>query len=59
LDPQHYDHQPPQCFYFEEVASALEQGVRRGVGEVGDVDLLERARNDGWKPQPKEPEEPT
>lgn len=37
-----------QRFYLKDVESAMESGVRTSRTKVEDVDLLHRARQDGW-----------
>jgi hypothetical protein len=34
--------------HFDDIAEAIEYGQRTNVNTVKDVDLLERARNEGW-----------
>ena len=43
------DDDGPVIIYLKDVESAIEYGQRTRIDKIEDVDLLERARKDGWK----------
>jgi hypothetical protein len=42
------DENAPEKIFLRDVASAVNHGLRTGIGKIEDVDLLERARKNGW-----------
>lgn len=52
LDANHYDYEVPERIYLDDVDTAIDKDVRyNATGETKDVDLLEKAREEGWKPK--------